>query len=196
MLRSVERRYALTFLVVVSGLAATGLAYGASRQSQRASAEAVMDQRTAVALAAVRTETERYRALIEATAAGIAIDDRLTWEDFDAATAPLASAGLIGAAGVAYVVPARTSQVPAVQARWRAQGADGLVLKPAADHDEHYFPIFTRMLGSAGPPREGMDVVASPEATEALEGSRASGQPSVSDTYVLLRDRNLPAVRQ
>jgi signal transduction histidine kinase len=196
MLRSVERRYALTVLVVVSGFAATGLAYGALRQNQRESAQAAMDQRTAVALAAVRTETERYRGLIEATAAGIAIDDELSWEDFDAATSPLDSAGLNGASSVAYVVPARTAEIPAVQARWRERGAEGLVLKPAAGHGEHYFSIFTRLLDTAGPPLDGLDMSASAEATEALEGSRSSGQPSVSDTYVLLRDRNLPAGRQ
>jgi CHASE1-domain containing sensor protein len=196
MLRSVERRHALTVLVVVSGLAATGLAYGALRQNQRESDRAVMDQRTAVALAAVRAETERYRGLIEAAAAGVALDDALTWEDFDAVTAPLASAGLTGAAGVSYVVPARTAQIPAVQALWRERGADGLVLTPAGAHDEHYFPIFTRPLDAAGPPPAGLDVAASPEAAEALEGARASGQPSVSDAYVLLRDRGLPAGRQ
>lgn len=191
-----ERRHGLTALVVVAGVAATFLAFGALRQNQRANAEAVMDQRTAVALAAVRTETERYRALIEATAAGIATDERLTWEDFDAATAPLASAGLAGASSVGYVVPARTPGIAATQRLWRERGAEGLVLKPAATRGEHYFSIFTRLLGTAGQPVDGLDVAASPEATEALEGARSSGQPSVSDTYVLLRDRNLPPERQ
>lgn len=191
-----RRRYALALVAVVAGLAVTVLAYTALRSGQRDNAEVVMDQRTAVALAAVRTEAERYRTLVEATAAGIAIEDRLTWEDFDAGTAPLASAGLPGATSVAYVVPARTADIPAVQQRWRERGASGLVLKPAPAHAEHYFPIFTRLLGITGPSLDGMDVAASPEATEALEGSRSSGQPSVSDAYVLLRDRNLPAARQ
>jgi signal transduction histidine kinase len=182
--------------VVVAGLAVTVLAYTALRSDQRDNAEAVMDQRTAAALAAVRAEAERYRALVEATAAGIAIEDRLTWEDFDAGTAPLASAGLPGATSVAYVVPARTADIPAVQQRWRERGAGGLVLKPAQAHAEHYFSIFTRLLGITGPSLDGLDAAASPEATEALEGSRSSGQPSVSDAYVLLRDRNLPAARQ
>nr|WP_296074336.1 ATP-binding protein [uncultured Actinoplanes sp.] len=186
----------LAALVVVAGLAVTGLAYAALRTSQRENAERAMDQRTAVALAAVRTETERYRALIEATAAGIATDETLTWEDFDAATAPLASAGLAGAASLAYVVPARTEDIPATQRLWRARGAEGLVLKPAKPGGEHYFTIFTRLLNTAGQPLDGLDAAAAPEAAEALQGSRGIGQPSVSDTYVLLRDRNLPAARQ
>jgi PAS domain-containing protein len=186
----------LVALVVVAGLAVTGLAYAALRQNQRENAATAMDQRTAVALAAVRTETERYRALIEATAAGIATDETLTWEDFDAATAPLESAGLAGAASLGYVVPARDADIPAVQRLWRERGAEGLVLKPAKPGGEHYFTIFTRLLNSAGQPLDGLDVAAAPEAAEALQGSRGIGQPSVSDTYVLLRDRNLPAAER
>ncbi|NMO55438.1 hypothetical protein HH310_30180 [Actinoplanes sp. TBRC 11911] len=176
-------RQALALAVVVAGLAGTALTSMAIRADQRETAETVMDQRTAAALAAVRTEAGRYRALLEATAAGLALDDRLSWDDFDAATAPLAAAGLSGATSVAYVVPARTADIAAVQRRWRERGATGLVLQPAPARGEHYFSIFTRPLGGTSASPDGLDAGASPEAAEALEGSRSSGQPSVSDAY-------------
>ncbi|MBB4690296.1 ATP-binding protein [Paractinoplanes abujensis] len=183
-------------VVLVVGLSVVVSVYAGLRSTQRENAERVMDQRTAVAAAAVRTETERYRSLVETTAAGFRTNDALTWEDFDTATAPLASADLIGAAYLAFVVPATQAQIPALEGVWRARGADGLRLRPVGAGEEHYFTIFTRTLNSAGRPMDGLDLAAAPEAASALTDSRRVGQPSVSDTYVLLRDRNLPAAQQ
>ena len=185
----------LAGLVVVAGLIVFGLVHASMLAAQRESAERVMDQRTAVALAAVRTETERYRALTESTAAGIAIDPDLTADDFAAVTRPLASANLIGAASLAYVVPATTAAVPQVQAYWRSRGSVGLVLRPA-DAAEHYFSIFTRTFNPLSRQLNGLDVAAAPEPARALADARRTNAPTVSDTYVLLRDRGLPAARQ
>ncbi len=183
-------------VVLLVGLTVVISVYAGLRGVQRENADRVMDQRTAVARAAVQTETERYRSLVETAAAGIGTDPALTWEDFDQATAPLASAGLIGAASLAYVVPATAAQIPAVQKLWRSRGAEGLQLRAAVAADEHFFTIFTRPLNRAGPQMNGLDVAAAPEAAAALEDSRSISQPSVSDTYVLLRDRNLPVAQQ
>lgn len=182
--------------VLIAGLAATALIVVALRDNQRDNAEQVMDQRTAVALAAVQTETERYRALLEATAAGISTDDSFTWDDFDVATAPLATAGLAGAVSVAYVIPSRTEQIAATQSLWRSRGAEGLTLRPTGPAGTHYFSIFTRMLNQVGEPLDGADARGSPEASAALAYAQQIGQPTVSDTYVLLRDRDLPAAQQ
>jgi signal transduction histidine kinase len=186
----------LALLVLLLGLAATALIVTGLRGDQHQNAQRVMDQRTAVALAAVQTETERYRALLEATAAGISTDDSFTWDDFDVATSPLANSNLVGAASVAYIVPARTDQIAATQRLWRSRGADGLTLRPTGSARIHYFSIFARMLNSAGEPLLGRDVRASPEASAALSYAEQTGQPTVSDTYVLLRDRSLPAARR
>jgi signal transduction histidine kinase len=60
----------------------------------------------------------------------------------------------------------------------------------------HYFSVFTRMLNETGEPLTGIDVRASPEASAALSYAQQIAQPTVSDTYILLRDRNLPAAQQ
>ncbi|WP_250002635.1 ATP-binding protein [Actinoplanes sp. M2I2] len=186
----------LAATILLAGLTVVISVYAVMRSGQRQSAERVMDQRTEMARAAVQTETERYRSLLETAAAGIGTDPSLTWEDFDAATAPLASANLVGAASLAYVVPTTTNRIPDVQRLWRSRGSEGLTLRPAVAGQEHYFSIFTRPLNVAGPQMNGLDVAAAPEAAAALRESRRIGQPSVSDTYVLLRDRNLPAAQQ
>ncbi|MEU8818529.1 ATP-binding protein [Actinoplanes sp. NPDC048796] len=190
-----KRGLALAVSVALVGLIVFGLVYAGMRTAQDETAERVMDQRTAMAQAAVQTETERFRALTEATAAGLGTDNDLTWDDFDSATAPLSSANLIGAASLAFIVPATTAEVPQVQRLWRSRGADGLQLKPVGE-GEHYFSIYTRTLNSAGPALNGLDVSAAVEAAAALQDARRLGQPSVSDTYVLLRDRNLPGAEQ
>ncbi|MGX6603845.1 ATP-binding protein [Micromonosporaceae bacterium Da 78-11] len=186
----------LTALVLIVGLAATALVVVGLRTNQQENADRVMDQRTAVALAAVRTETERYRSLIEMMAAGLSVDDALTWEDFDVASAPLESASLIGAVTVAYVVPSPATGVPAAQRLWQSRGAEGLALRPVADAKEHFFTIFTRTLNDSGVTAAGVDLAASAEASTALTEARRTSQPTVSDTYVLLRDRNLPSAQQ
>ncbi|WP_250037916.1 ATP-binding protein [Paractinoplanes maris] len=186
----------LAGVVLLAGLAVVFFVYAVVRSAQHENADRVMNQRTEMAHAAVLTETERYRSLVETAAAGIGTDPELTWEGFDAATAPLASANLVGAASLAYVVPATGSEIPALQELWRSRGAEGLRLRPAVAGQEHYFSIFTRPLNVAGPQMNGLDVAAAPEAAAALKDSRRIGQPSVSDTYILLRDRNLPAAQQ
>jgi signal transduction histidine kinase len=187
---------ALASVVLLAGIAVSALIVVALRADQRDNAQQVMNQRTAVALAAVQTETGRYRGLLEATAAGISTDDSFTWDDFDVATAPLATANLAGAASVAYVVPSRTEQIAATQRLWRGRGAEGLTLRPSGPAGPHYFSIFTRMLDQVGEPLDGIDVRASPEASAALSYARQIAQPTISDTYVLLRDRNLPAAHR
>jgi signal transduction histidine kinase len=186
----------LALVVLLAGLATTALTVVALRADQRDNAQQVMNQRTAVALAAVQTETERYRALLEATAAGISTDDSFTWDDFDVVTAPLASADLAGAASVAYVVPSPTDQIAATQSLWRSRGAEGLTLRPAGPVGPHYFSVFTRMFSESDEPMDGLDVRGSPEASAALSYAQQIAQPTVSDTYVLLRDRDLPVAEQ
>jgi signal transduction histidine kinase len=187
---------ALALGLLLAGVAATLVTAETVRAAQREAADRVMDQRTAVARAAVIAETGRYRSLLQAVAAGAGTDDGLTATDFRAATAPLSSAGLPGATSVAYVVATPPDGIAATQAQWRARGATGLVLRPRGAPPEHYFSVLARELNDTGPAATGIDVTGSAEATAALTEARRTGQPTVSDTYVLLRDRGLPARRQ
>jgi signal transduction histidine kinase len=182
--------------VLLAGLTVTLCTVGGLRSAQRENAARVMDQRTAVARAAVTTETERYRSLLQAVAAGAGTNTDFTGTAFDALTGPLATGGLLGATSVAYVVATPRGQVGAAQAYWRARGADDLTLVPRADPGEHFFAIFARPLNNGGPRMTGIDVAGSAEASAALGEARRTGEPTVSDTYVLLRDRSLPTARQ
>jgi signal transduction histidine kinase len=182
--------------VVVVGLTVTLLTVGGLREAQRQNADRVMDQRTAVARAAVATETGRYRTMLQAIAAGVGTNDRFTATDFDAATLPLESADLLGATSVAFVVATPTDRIAATQQFWRDRGAEGLVLAPRTNPGEHFFSIFSRSLNNGGPGLAGLDVAASSEPAAALSEARRTGRPTVSDTYVLLRDRSLPARQQ
>jgi PAS domain S-box-containing protein len=197
--RAWQRRFVGPLLgatVFLVGLTATLLTVGALRADQRDSAARVMDQRTSVARAAVAGEAGRYRHLLQTVAAGLGANTHVTATDFAAATAPLNAAGLLGATGVAFVVPAGTDAVAETQAFWRQRGAAGLTLAPSAAHAEHYFSIFQRPLNNGRPTPTGRDVAPAPEGSAALTESRRTGQPTVSDTYVLLRDRGIPSARQ
>ncbi|MCW2135829.1 ATP-binding protein [Actinoplanes cyaneus] len=186
---------ALATAVVLCGLLATLLTVAGLRAAQRENTRRVMDQRAQMAVAAVHKETDRYRILLETVAAGLATDDEVTWDDFDRASSPLESADLLGVVAVAYVVPVTTPGVPAAQQRWRAAGANGLTLNPDRGADEHYFAVLTRMLNDQDAPTAsaGADLGGVPQPADALRTARQTGASTVSDTYVLLRDRNRPA---
>ncbi|WP_433825394.1 ATP-binding protein [Actinoplanes sp. CA-015351] len=182
--------------VLLTGLLVTVLVAAGLQAAQQDKAERVMDQRHAMALAAVETEIGRYRSLLEATAAGVAAQTVLTWDDFDVGTEPLDDAKLIGAAALAYVVPAGKDQVAEVQRFWRGRGAEGLTLVPKGSGPEHYFPIFIRPLSDGESSTGGMDLTDAPELKDALDESRRIHATAVSDTYILLRDRDNPASSQ
>ncbi|MEU4557815.1 ATP-binding protein [Actinoplanes sp. NPDC023936] len=182
--------------MLLTGLLVTVLVAAGLHAAQRDKAERVMDQRHAMALAAVRTEIGRYRQLLEALAAGAATQNELTWEDFDVASAPLEDAELIGAAAMAYVAPVRTTDIAAAQRLWRARGADGLTLRPDGAGPEHFFSIFVRPLADATATAGGVDLSNAPELMNALEESRRIHATTVSDAYVLLRDRHKPVDAQ
>ncbi|WP_245908002.1 ATP-binding protein [Pseudosporangium ferrugineum] len=186
----------LVAVVLAVGVAVTLLTVGALRAEQHAVGDRVMDQRTAVARAAVTGETGRYRDLLQAVAAGLGTNARLTAADFAAATAPLDRAGLVGATSVALVVPAAPDRIGETERLWRSRGAAGLTLEPRGAAPEHLFPVLRRPLNSGAASPLGIDVSAAPEPTAALVEARRTGQPTVSAAYVLLRDRAIPAARQ
>jgi PAS domain S-box-containing protein len=180
--------------VLVVGVTVTLLTVGGLRAGQREDAARVMDQRTAVVRTSVLAETGRYLTLLQAVAAGLGANDQFSGTAFDAATEPLDAAGLPGATSVAFVAPSSPGADAATQAYWRARGAGGLVLHPSGDTPEHLYSIFSRSLDGDSPQFTGLDVRGSAEASAALTTARSTGQPAVSDTYVLLRDRLQPDV--
>ena len=182
----------LAAVVLVLGVAVTLVTADALRDDQAAAAARVMDQRTAVARAAVIAETGRYRDLMQAVAAGLGTNDRLSAADFAAATAPLDTAGLLGATSVAFVVATPPDAVAETERLWRSRGAGGLTLQPRDTDGEHFFSIFQRGLNNRGPGPAGLDVAAAPEGTAALLEARRTGRPTVSAAYVLVRDRTVP----
>ncbi|AEV86208.1 Fis family transcriptional regulator [Actinoplanes sp. SE50] len=189
---------ALATAVVLAGLLCTLLTVAGLRGAQRDNARHVMDQRTRMALSAVTAETDRYRDLLETLAAGLADQPALTWAGFDQASAPLAGAGLKGAAAIAFVAPVATAGVAAAERSWRARGASGLTLRPAAGLGEHYFTVFSRNLNEdeTVTATGGTDVAGVPQPAAALQTARQTGSTAVSDTYVLLRDRDIPAAQR
>jgi signal transduction histidine kinase/CHASE1-domain containing sensor protein len=182
--------------VLIVGLAVTGLAVDTLRAGDRDGARRVMDQRTAVARSAVTVETSRYLDLLRTMAAGAGTDDHLTAADFRAATAPLNAADLVGATSVIFAVASAPDDIAADQALWRSRGATDLTFDPRGQADEHAFSVFSRVLNGNAPVAAGIDISVSPEATAAMQEARRTGAPTVSDTYVLLSDRDLPAERQ
>ncbi len=183
-------------LVLALGLAASWNAAGSLRDNQQARANAVMDRDTSLAEAAVRTEIHRYLDTLRTVAAAVGAHETLTFDDFSTTTAPLRDAGLPGATSLVFVVPAEDAQLDDVERFWRDRGVTGLDLTARGSGREHLFVIFSRPLDGSPSSPAGTDLSQSAEPTAALNEARRAGQPAVSDTYVLLRDRVLPVNRQ
>jgi hypothetical protein len=99
---------------------------------------------------------------------------------------------LAGATLVSYVVPASDAEVGGLQREWRQRGQTGLTLRPK-NHGEHLFSVLTQTLGGNQKAVPGIDLSQAPAPAKALAESRRTGDITVSDTYQLLLDRNLPA---
>jgi signal transduction histidine kinase len=187
----------LSVFVLLAGLIATALSAAALNSAQRDTATREMTQRHEMALRTIRSETERYHRLLETLAAGLVNDSELTWDDWDGATAPLAEARLIGAGSVAFVVPARTEDVDAVQRLWRDRGAT-VTFQPDPNLAEHYFGVYLRYLDdteAANP--SGGDGASDPLLADTLAKARDNREMAVSDAYVLARDRrDVPEAEQ
>ncbi|WP_238008127.1 ATP-binding protein [Dactylosporangium sp. AC04546] len=183
-------------LVVALGLAASWHAAQTIHDGRRDQAQAVLDRDASLSEIAVRTEIHRYLDTLRTIASAVGSHETLTTGDFDATTLPLREAGLAGATSLVFTVPASDGQVADVQRYWRERGATDLRLVPQGTGREHQFTIFSRSLdGGAGVP-PGTDLSPLAEPTAALNEARRAGAPAVSDTYVLLRDRGLPAADQ
>ncbi|WP_367325981.1 ATP-binding protein [Streptomyces sp. HUAS ZL42] len=129
-------------------------------------------------------------------AATAAVLDPLTREEFMASTEPLRPMKLPGVGSVAYVVPAGDGEVAAVQERWRSRGATALTLQPRTTGREHLFAVFVQQLGTAPGRRPGVDASQIPQFVDTVARAKATGAVTLSATYQLLADRNLPTARR
>ncbi|MGI5240555.1 CHASE domain-containing protein [Dactylosporangium sp. CA-139066] len=104
----------------------------------------------------------------------------------------LASKERRSATAVLFVAPAATAEVPAVQDAWRAAGAAGLTLRPAAGVAEHYFAVYGRQLDGRAPAIGGADVAAVPAIADVLRQARSAGGAAMSNASLLQRETGLP----
>ncbi|GAA2599443.1 hypothetical protein GCM10010399_32710 [Dactylosporangium fulvum] len=183
-------------LVVALGLAASWHAAGSIRDGRHARALALLDRDTSLAEAAVRTEIHRYLDTLRTVAAALGAHETLTFDDFTATTAPLRDAGLAGATSLVFAIAAEDGRLAEIQRYWRERGVTNLELRAEGSGREHLFTIFSRPLDGRSAIAASVDLSQSAEPTAALNESRRAGGPAVSDTYVLLRDRDLPVEEQ
>ncbi|WP_433790132.1 CHASE domain-containing protein [Actinoplanes sp. CA-252034] len=171
-------------MVVLFGFLGTGLTVTAlHRQQERQQFAHFMDLQTQSATRAVSASLSRYTELVDSLAAavgGLSDSDTVRFWDL---SAPMDQQPLPAAAGVAYVVAGHTTEIPQLQASWRALGVSQLDLRPAGSSDSHLFPVLS------WPPQSATDVVGSdlsvrPEVADALQDARRTRTTVTSRTYV------------
>ncbi|WP_380028775.1 diguanylate cyclase domain-containing protein [Dactylosporangium vinaceum] len=196
-----ERRRMVTMAVVavvlVIGAGLSVVTAVLVRQGERRYAGQMMDRYTDDALAAVADEVGDYQHTLADLAVGLGAETDLTAADFAALTSGLNRQRLPAAAAVTFVVPAADAGTAALQADWRARGATDLTLTPVSPvfGTEHAFAVLDRSFDGRNT-IAGRDLSQAAEAMEALRIARDSGAFAISRSYVLLRDRKLPAAAQ
>lgn len=186
---------ALVVVICAVGLTGSWAASAAVERAQQRHAGQLMDQHADEVSRAVTAEADRYRDTLSDMAAAVGAQSSFSAADFLQITSTLSRQRLPGASGVAFVVSADDTDTTGIQAYWRGHGASGLTLASSGSADEHVFIIFSRALdGTAS--TAGRDLSSAPEPTGALKMSRATGQVTASVTYVLFKDRALPADQQ
>jgi diguanylate cyclase (GGDEF)-like protein len=186
---------ALVLVVLIAGLGGSWSAAVAVQAVQQRHAAQLMDRYAEDISRAVVDEAGRYSDALSNLAAAIGAQSDFTAGDFAEVTSQLGRQDLPGATSAVFAVPATDDQIPAVQAYWRGKGTDGLRFAPVGTGMEHIFVVFNRPLDGAAPVF-GRDISQAAEPAEALRMSRASGEVAASRTYILLKDRQLPAAQQ
>ncbi len=185
----------LVVVVVIVGLAGSLAVTTAVDRGQQRQAEQLMDQHADEVARAVDGEADRYRDTLSDVSASVGAQSDFTGGDFTEITSRLSRERLPGATGIAFVAAAGNDEIAAVQATWRSRGATGLTLTAVGNAPERMFSIFSRPLDrTAATP--GRDLSQAPEPAAALRISRMTGRISASHTYILLKDRALPANKQ
>ncbi|GAA1914450.1 ATP-binding protein [Nocardioides marmoribigeumensis] len=180
-------------VVLVAGLVVTTAASGLVQRQLRVAAEDRLDRRASLVTQAVQSEADRYQDALRLIAASAGSTHRFTQEQFDTAVAPLRDMGLAGATSVAFLAPpVDDAGVAPLQRRWRERGAAGLTMVPSPDVDEHIFSIMSTALDGASQVRTGIDVAVAPAPAAALRESAATRRATITPSYVLLIDRDLP----
>ena len=193
--RNVRHRSLALVAVVLLGLAGTGLSVAAVRHADETRMRQSLAQQTTMLAQTVEADVSRYRSALTDIAAAVGSQTDLEAAEFTAITAPIGRSLLTAAAGISFVVATDAAQIPQVQAKWRARGVTGLVLRPAAPSGSHMFAVLSRPL-DGGFPQEGLDLAAASELVEALQLSRGTHAVVASRPYRLLRDRALPPAQQ
>jgi diguanylate cyclase (GGDEF)-like protein len=179
-------------LVLVIGASATAVAVDAVRQAAGEYGGQLVDRYADDVVSAITEQADRYGQTLTDLAYAVGAQSSLTDEDFSRITAGLSAKRFAGATGVAYVVPAASSQIASTQRFWRGQGSSGLKLVPAPGTEQHEFVVFDKVL-APGLHLEGADLQSSPPVVAALRTARESGALAVSPAYQLQRDRDRPA---
>ncbi|MCO8269119.1 diguanylate cyclase [Actinoplanes sp. TRM 88003] len=182
----------LVATVLATGGAVTIAAYDIVDSGEERYAAQVMDRYADDLSAAVSDRAGRYSETVSDLAAAVGAQTDLRKDDFVRITATLDGARLPGAAGITFVVPAATPEVPAVQRYWRERGAEKLRLLPARGVPTHDFVVFERTFDSVTD-TAGIDLAQRPQAGEVLRTAQASGRPAISPAYRLIRDDRLAA---
>lgn len=186
---------ALAAGVAALGLLATVSLCGALNGLADRNQRQALDRRVDLVRTGVSAEAARYVDALTDVATALGAQTDLTAEDFNRVSAALSVRRLPAITAISVLVTADTTEVPAVQAYWRAQGATGLTLRPDPAEDEHVFAVLTRDFDGR-PQMIGPDLVKRAELCGALRQSANTGAAALSRTYVLARDENLPAGRR
>ncbi|XVV14769.1 sensor histidine kinase [Actinoplanes sp. CA-131856] len=193
-MRALSRRqtWAWTAVVIILGvLASIGAGVTLNRQ-QRQGFDAVMDRRAGLVAQAVTNQAARYIDTLRTTAGAIGAFESLNASKFAQTAAPLAQLRLAGATSLTYLIATDRSGLAGAQAKWRDRGVPSLVLNPDESLKEHIFPIFSVRLDGSTPSKTASDLAASAIPAATFAEARRTGQVTISEPYVLSRDRSLP----
>ncbi|MEV0128645.1 ATP-binding protein [Dactylosporangium sp. NPDC050688] len=180
-----------TLVAVLAAAVSAGAGVVLDRAQERELTQA-LDRKVSAIAADIAHETGRYVDTLRTVVAAAGAFEPLTAEKFGQAAEPLRRMGLAGATSIGFLVPAQDGDVERVQALWRQRGVPDLALEPKGPGPAHIFSIFSEPFDDTTGGTLGVDVTQAATPTRALAESRRTGEATVSDTYLLIRDQGLP----
>ncbi|WP_305783142.1 sensor domain-containing diguanylate cyclase [Symbioplanes lichenis] len=186
----------LVAAVLVAGGVVTGVVgYALERAEERYAAQS-MNRYASDVGSGVSAEVERYGGTLTDLSRALAAQGDLSRDDFTDITGGLEADRFPGVSGFAFVVPASADEFAPIQRYWRAEGATGLTLRPVGAREDHAFVVYSQSVDGSPAATPGADTSTVPELVETMTVARSTGLLATTRSYVLLKDRSLPAARQ
>jgi signal transduction histidine kinase/CHASE1-domain containing sensor protein len=177
------------WIILVAALVVTVAAAWVIAENARVRDRVRFERAAQSARERVAARIDVYVALLRGAAGLVAVEPRLSRADFEAYARRLDVRGHYpGIQGVGLSLRVPASEVPALEARMRAEGVSEFRVRPESPRDEYHVITFLAPLDRRNRVALGFDMFTEPVRREAMARARDAAEPALSGRVTLVQE--------